>query len=416
MKWEEDNCDLSALRNALEAQASNLASIAARLRTAEDNIEQQQCANLGLKSALVKLASREAVTRSQLYAVLEKMETEVADIRAGRNSTSNSVDTKKNNQSLNKGFIACKDCESLSKRLEKVERRLEELTRGRQMQSAESRCQCVSSVRENSIDYFNEEHVCSVTTERALETTPKYDACKKSNYFKETGENLNAKAKDVEENEDRYSVAFILNKLETISSGQENISSDEFCGQLNFYLKRIYLATIGGRNVSAKLLLDLGRCFFRIENSKVFKKLENNKKNQLQLLLKDIIVHLDSVLSRMKKPRDELKGQERIPVQLNESIDHCSTSTFEALCHEKQNGHPLQQIFDDSDFTEFDERWNDTLHTTPYNKTATVSKNTTQSRNPFHYLEEKENVNSIALDDSTDLEWQECFRRMNENL
>lgn len=74
MSWEKDDCELSALKKSLESQAVGMASLAARLRTVECNVEQQLYANKGLKSALVKLASREAATRSQVYATLERME------------------------------------------------------------------------------------------------------------------------------------------------------------------------------------------------------------------------------------------------------------------------------------------------------------------------------------------------------
>ncbi|EME29298.1 hypothetical protein Gasu2_03370 [Galdieria sulphuraria] len=411
MSWEDNNCELFALRSSLEAQAGSLANLAVRLRTAEYNIEKQLCANKGLKSALVKLASREAVTRSQVYGALERIETDVADLRSERNSTYN-IESGKNSENYysKRSQYVCTECQALSRKLEAIETRLETLTQQLQLQSVQSKFKPTSelSMRENAKHNLNGEHVCSVTTEHAVEPLTRKVDKDASNF--ENNIRRFSQTEGTEENENVCSSTYILSILEAVTR-QEDISPNEFYCQLNFYLKKIFLSTICGRNVSARLIFDLGRCFLRIESSKAFKKLESSKKKQLNLLLKDIFVHFDSIFSEMKKNLHKETKQDKasiLPAETNDS-DHCSTSTFEALCAEKQNDYPLQQIFDESGFFNAEDDFNPTQ-----NRTAKF-KDITQNKKVVNLFEEKENLKTIALDDSTDLEWKECFRSMNEN-
>ncbi|GJQ13609.1 hypothetical protein GpartN1_g5400.t1 [Galdieria partita] len=411
MSWKEENCELSALRSLLEAQAGSLSSLAVRLRTAEYNIDKQLCANKGLKSALVKLASREAVTRSQVYAALEKIETEVSDLQTGMGFTHSVVSgkTKNETQSFKKDLHVCTECQTLSRRMEAMETQLEAITRQLQLQSV-IKPTSELSMKEDANGNVDQEHICSVTTEHALEPRPGKLAGKDVGNVKNDIRSVSQAESWIDgENKNVFSSDDILNALEAVSR-KEDISPDEFYCQLDFYLKRIYLSTICNRTISARFIFDLGRCFLLIENSKAFKNLERDKKKQLNLLLKDVFVHFDWIFSLTKKNLDKPTKPDKVPVSAETNYsDHCSTSTFEALCAEKQNDYPLQQIFDESGFLNTED------HCNPTQKTTGRFKDKARRKESVSWFEEKENLKTIALDDSTDLEWKECFRSMNEN-
>eukprot|EP00871_Galdieria_phlegrea_P002107 jgi/Galph1/2898/GphlegSOOS_G1565.1 len=366
----ETNCEehvthLHALRASLESQAAMIANISARVRTTEHDIEQQMTINKGLKSALVKLASRDAVTRSHILAAMEEFKAQVEELKnIAKNTKATGLEVhnmKESNAFTPLQYSCCVQCQSIEKK-----------------------------VSENT--------------------------------NKETTKQPNERPFS---NGELHAVK-IIHSLQALLE-QRNLSSDELCDRLYTILTDAQsLLTKSSLIVASKFIFNLGRCFNALETNPVFRLLPEKHRRFYETLIDNLITFTHSVTvapTVYETSTGEEKHNQASPNTALPSLsgETCSPSDFEAFCAEKQNDYPLQMIFDNIEGPMFpNKRESSTIpiikkENEQLNRRMLI-KELPKDMAYGQYLEvNSHNLNNLALDNSTDLEWMECFRSMYQN-
>eukprot|EP00871_Galdieria_phlegrea_P000869 jgi/Galph1/1783/GphlegSOOS_G444.1 len=386
--------------------------------------------NKGLKSALVKLASRDAVTRSHILAAMEEIQSIFAQVEELKNIAKNTKATglEVHNMKESNAFTHCNIPVVFSAK--------------RKLRSNE----IVSLDRNGSQSSKKEKQNCSVT----LENENKF--CKGSVDDRNIpvnlkGENTN-KETTKQPNERPFSngelhAVKIIHSLQALLE-QRNLSSDELCDRLYTILTDAQsLLTKSSLIVASKFIFNLGRCFNALETNPVFRLLPEKHRRFYETLIDNLITFTHSVTvapTVYETSTGEEKHNQASPNTALPSLsgETCSPSDFEAFCAEKQNDYPLQMIFDNIEGPMFpnyplqmifDNIEGPMFPNKRESSTIPIIKKENEQLNRRMLIKElpkdmaygqylevnSHNLNNLALDNSTDLEWMECFRSMYQN-